>query len=148
MSSAWVASRGFGPSDVLGCGVVVDCVARGTPDAVCSLGGVESSSSRGLAQRWYGELVVGERCEGHESCRSGDVGYDEAVEVVEHGPGNDLAESSVVDVVCPSQPSQVGVALVLEDNDRGYPSRTSTRFRASRPARPLPSMNGWMHSKR
>jgi hypothetical protein len=44
-----VASRGFGPSGVLGCGVVVDCVARGAPDAVCSLGGVESSSLCGLA---------------------------------------------------------------------------------------------------
>ena len=100
------------------CCVVGDCVAGRAPDAVCSLRGVESSSLCGLAQRWHGELVVGECCEGNESSWSGDVGHDESVEVVEHCSGDDLAECSVVAFVGALERSQVRISLLFEDDDR------------------------------
>jgi hypothetical protein len=48
-TSEFRAPTGFGSSDVFGFCVVVDGVAGGAPDAVCSLCGIESSSLCGLA---------------------------------------------------------------------------------------------------
>ncbi len=56
---------------------------------------------------------------GDESCWSGDVGHDEAVEVVEHCSGDDLTERSVVALVRALKSALVRISLILEDDNRG-----------------------------
>src|SRR5690349_5532510 len=82
-----------------------------------------------------------------EPGRSSDVGDDESLEVVQGGAGVEFGERAVVAVVGTVESVAVAVAEPLKEDRRGRPSRTSSRFNSNRPARPLPSRNGWIVSK-
>jgi hypothetical protein len=85
--------------------------------AVRALKGVESTALCCLTECGQRELVVRERLQRHKSCVSGNVGHHEAMQVVQDRPSDDLSESTVIAFIGTLERSQVGVALLLEDDD-------------------------------
>src|SRR6266487_3305606 len=67
-------------------------LARTPPDPVRSLYCVEPSALRCSAQRDQRELLVSESGERDQAGGTGDVGGDEPVEVVIHGPGDQFSK--------------------------------------------------------
>jgi hypothetical protein len=91
----------------------------------------------GLSQSGDAELVVGQCCKRHQSCRAGHVGDDEPVEVVEHGAGDQLAEWAVVTGVGRGHRREVGRPLLLEDDDRRVAQANEDEVECESPSAPV-----------
>ena len=92
--------------------------ARAAPDAVGALHRVEPVALCCLAQRGDAVVLVDERGKRNQPSGAGEVGDDEPVEVVEHCPGDELAERAVIAVVRSLHRSEVVAALPLEHDHR------------------------------
>jgi len=77
---------------------------------------VEATSPGGSSQRHEAEVGVDEGRDRHQLGRACDVRDDEAIEVVDHPPGEDFPEWAHVAAVGPLHGAQVRGTLRLEDH--------------------------------
>ncbi|HEY3241385.1 MAG TPA: hypothetical protein VGL92_17605 [Acidimicrobiia bacterium] len=100
---------------------------------------MEPTSVGGNTQCAFGEVLVGERSQGHEPLRSSDGGHDKSIEVVEHETGEQLAEWPGVAPVGCSQGAEVSTSVSQVDDCRGAPEAKQEQVeqQAASPAVPV-----------
>src|SRR6478752_7793257 len=105
----------------------------GPPESVGSDFCLESASGGGLAEGGVADGRAGQGLQGDQPGRSGDVGDDESLVVVQDGAGEEFGEGTVVAVVGAVEGVEVAVAGPFED-DCGRPAEPDQQQVQQQPA--------------
>ena len=92
----------------------VDRATRAEPLPLIVLYRIEPASTRGGPEGDETQVTVQQCGQRDQPCGAGDAREDEAVEVLDHGSGEELTQRTVIALVSPLQGAQVGPTWLLQ----------------------------------
>ena len=125
--------------------VVVGPCPCAPPLTVLALLGAKTPSIRGDPQCTFGDLFVSKCCERHEPVRPSYRRDHEAVQVVDNGPGEHLAQRARIAGVSGPQSAEIFTPVALVDDRRGIPKANEDQVEQQSPGAPVP-VDEWMDS--